>query len=216
MPDFKRARSDAQKEIRMQEIKTAVDQLFAEKPYHEITLTTIADKLEWTRVNLYKYISTKEEIFLDICGDKRDVYYDALRAAFPENCGYSADVFAEVWAGILNAHRDHLHYCDILSTIIETNVSVERLAQFKKTYYEQAYRVSDLLAAHLGLDHDAAYEMFLNIHYHAVGIDSINRWNPLVSEALAKVNIQPPNFDFRENMKRYIGMNISYYCSLFS
>ncbi|NCB92554.1 MAG: TetR/AcrR family transcriptional regulator [Clostridia bacterium] len=211
MPEFVRARSPEQKEQRMNEIKIAVDTLFSEKPYHEITITTIADKLNWTRANLYQYISTKEEIFLEICADKRDFYYDSLKAAFPPNCGYSVEVFAEVWSGILNAHKDFLHYSDILSTIVETNVSVERLASFKKRYYEKAFEVSDLLCSHLKISREDSYEMFLNIHYHAVGIGSICRWNPLIAEALAKENIAAPAIDFRENMKKYILMNLKSY-----
>lgn len=211
MPKFIRARSDEQKEQRMQEIKNAVDALFSKKPYHEITLTTIAEKLDWTRVNLYKYVSTKEEIFLELCADKRDLYYAALKAAFPEGCSYSLEVFAEVWSGILNAHRDHLHYCDILSTIIETNVSVDRLGAFKKRYYEKAYEVSDILASHLDVSRDTAYTIFLNVHYHAVGIYSICMWNPLIAEALAKENLPAPDIDFRENMKDFIFMNLNYY-----
>lgn len=211
MQEFKRARSEEQKEQRMQEIKNAVDELFADTPYHNITLTTIANKLNLTRANLYQYVSTKEEIFLEICADKRDLYYSALLAAFPENCGYSVPVIAEVWAGILNAHTDHLHYCDILSTIIETNVTVERLGAFKKRYYEKVYEVSERIGSLIGFDKDEFYPVLLNVHYHAVGIDSLCRWNPLITEALAKENIKPPTVDFRENMKAFINMNINFY-----
>lgn len=211
MPDFKRARSEKQKEQRMQDIKNAVDELFQEKPYHQITLTTIADKLNWTRVNLYQYVATKEEIFLELCADKRDLYYNALKAAFPADCGYPVEVFAEVWSGILNAHKDHLHYSDILSTIIETNVTVDRLAAFKKRYYEKSYEVTDLLAAHLNISRDASYEMFLNVHYHAVGISSICKWNPLIAEAKAKAGIVSTPIDFKENMKKFILMNLRAY-----
>lgn len=35
-------------------------------PYTEIAITTIADKLIWSRANLYKYVTIKEEIFLEI------------------------------------------------------------------------------------------------------------------------------------------------------
>ena len=35
-------------------------------PYTEIAITTIADKLIWSRANLYKYVTTKEEIFLEL------------------------------------------------------------------------------------------------------------------------------------------------------
>lgn len=211
MLEFKRARSEEQKEQRMQDIKNAVDTLFTENPYHDITLTTIAERLNLTRANLYQYVSTKEEIFLELCADKRDVYYDALKSAFPPDCGYSIEVFAEVWAGIVNAHKDFLHYSDILSTIVETNVSVDRLAAFKKRYYEKAYEVTDLLASHLELSKEDSYEMFLNIHYHAVGFNSICRWNPLIAEALAKENIPAPAIDFRTNMKNYILMNLKHY-----
>lgn len=61
MPAFKRARSAEQKQERMREIKRAAADLFATRPYHEITLTTIAEQLSWSRANLYKYVTTKEE-----------------------------------------------------------------------------------------------------------------------------------------------------------
>lgn len=213
MQEFIRARSAEQKEQRMQEIKNAVDELFQIQPYHEITLTTIANKLNWTRVNLYKYVSTKEEIFLEICADYRDDYYAALKAAFPVNCGYSIEVFAEVWAGILNAHQEFLHYCDILSTIIETNVSIERLGKFKKNYYIKTYELVDLISEHFNIDKDKTYEMFLNIHFHSVGIHSVCRCNPLVVEALKKENLTAPSINFRENMKEFIRMNLELLCN---
>ena len=83
MADFMRARSAEQKEARMEEIKRAADRQFLERPYHEITLTTIAEQLSWSRANLYKYVTTKEEIFLELAADKYREYFDALKAAFP-------------------------------------------------------------------------------------------------------------------------------------
>ena len=62
--DFIRARSDEHKEERLCQIKEATAELFRTAPYAEITLTTIAEKLGWSRANLYKYVTTKEEIFL--------------------------------------------------------------------------------------------------------------------------------------------------------
>lgn len=138
MSEFVRARSAEQKEARMEEVKRAADRLFSAKPYHEITLTTIAAELSWTRANLYKYVTSKEDIFLVLCGEKMSAYMDALLAAFPRGCGYAVGVYAEVWAGILSAHRDYLRYGDILSSIIETNVSVNRLAEFKALYFDKA------------------------------------------------------------------------------
>ena len=53
MAKFIRARSEEQKAQRMAEIKAAAERQFAEHPYHEISLTTIADELGWSRANLY-------------------------------------------------------------------------------------------------------------------------------------------------------------------
>lgn len=132
-------------------------------------------------------------------------------SAFPQNCGYSPDEMAQVWSGVLNGHRDYLQYSDILHTIVETNVTVERLAAYKKRFYEKTYQVSSWLGDLLGLSRADAYELFLNVHYHAVGLYGIIRRNPLVTEALALENIQTPITDFRENLKKFIHMNLTYY-----
>ena len=91
MSDFIRARSPEQKEQRIAEIKEAADSLFRTRPYNEITLSTIAEQLSWTRANLYRYVSTKEEIYLQIAEDCMRSYYDALDNAVPAGCGYTSD-----------------------------------------------------------------------------------------------------------------------------
>ena len=84
------------------------------------------------RANLYKYVTTKEEIFLEISAEKMAVYYGSLLSAFPEGNNFTPDVIAEVWAGIVNANQDYMRYVSYLNPVIETNVTVERLAVFKK------------------------------------------------------------------------------------
>ena len=78
----------------MAEIKAAADELFCSVPYQEITLSTIAGKLSWTRANLYKYVTTKEEIYLEICSDKMQSYFDDLFAAFPNDKPFTPDQWA--------------------------------------------------------------------------------------------------------------------------
>ena len=76
--DFIRARSSEQKSQRMADIKRATAQLYRDFPYHEITLTTIAERLGWSRASLYKYVTTKEEIFLELSADARNAYFEDL------------------------------------------------------------------------------------------------------------------------------------------
>lgn len=57
-----RARSPEKKQERFNQIMEVTNDLFLKHSYHDITLTTIAKALNWSRGNLYKYVNTKEEI----------------------------------------------------------------------------------------------------------------------------------------------------------
>lgn len=206
MPDFQRARNREQKEERIREIKAAADSLFQTVPYHQITLSAIAENLKWSRANLYKYVSTKEEIYLELAGDKRDAYFTAFKSAFPPGSCYSPSVFSEVWAEILNAHRDYLHYSSILLTIIETNVSVERLANFKQNYYHKEVEILCLLEKNLKISGEMARTLFYDVYYHAVGLIGSCLHNPLIREALKLIPMEVTEPDFRRDMRRFISM----------
>ena len=210
MADFIRARSDEKKEERLNEIKTAAETLFVSAPYGEITLTTIAEKLGWSRANLYKYVTTKEEIFLEIAKDKMTAYYTALLSAFPQGNNYSPEVIAEVWAGILNAHQDYLRYVSYLNPIIETNVTVDRLALFKKNYYSFTDTLSDRLSKMLSITSKVAYKLQLDILFFASSTAICCYKNPLVHEALLQIQVTPPAMDFYTDMKDFVLMRIKW------
>lgn len=206
MADFIRARSDEQKEQRLAEIKRATSELFEGHPYHEITLTTIAERLGWSRANLYKYASTKEEIFLLLAQDQMDSYFDALMAVFPQGCGLDAPVIAEVWAGIANAHHLYFRIGDILLTIIETNVTIDRLIAFKGDYYKRHDALAARLADLLHEDEARSAWTIEAVYTHAVGLVSSCANNPLVTQALEALGIERRNVDFRSEMRDFILM----------
>ena len=213
MTDFVRARSEEQKQARMAEIKAAADELFCSVPYQEITLSTIAGKLSWTRANLYKYVTTKEEIYLEICSDKMQSYFDDLFAAFPDEKPFTPDQWAAAWADVLNAHRDYLRYSDILCTIIEVHVTACRLASFKTSYHAHRDAFVRLMEVRLGLSSHDASEVFLSVLYHAAGLCGSCHSNPVMLEAMKIAGIPYKKRDFRLNMYEFIRMNLWYYLS---
>lgn len=211
MAEFIRARSSAQKEQRMQEIKHAANDLFHERRYHEITLKAIADKLGWSHAALYKYVTTKEDIFLELCADARADYVASLLAAYPTGCSYSPDVLAEVWTEQLNSHRDYLAYSDLLFSIIETNVSPERLAVFKRAYFSDMDRLIQRFAENGVIDAANADRLFNAVLFHAV---SLNGWcseNELVAQAMEIAGLENRTPDFKREMRDFIGMCLHYY-----
>ena len=211
MSEFIRARSKAQKEQRMDEIKSAVADLFREKRYHEITLKSISERLGWSHAALYKYVGTKEEIFLELCADTRAAYMASLLSAYPEGCSYSLDVLAQVWAEQLSSHRGYLAYSDLLFTIIEKNVSAERLAEFKRDYYRDQSQLTERFKTNLGIMPHRADQLFNSVLFHAV---SVNGWcteNPLVAQAMEIAGLTPCIPDFKEEMRDFITMCLEYY-----
>lgn len=212
MAEFIRARSGAQKEQRMQEIKRAADGLFHERSYHDITLKAISEKLGWSHAALYKYVSTKEEIFLELCADARDDYYGSLLAAYPEGCAYSREVLAEVWTEQLCSHPDYLAYSDLLFTIIETNVTAERLATFKQGYYEGLDKLAERFGTNLSLPRDRAEMLFNAVLFHAASLHCWCHENPLVQEAMEIAGLEARIPDFKAEMRDFIGMCLEHYC----
>ena len=211
MAEFIRARSAEQKGQRLEEIKGAVRRQFAARPYHEITLTTIADELGWSRANLYKYVSTKEEVFLLLTADEMDSYFNALLTALPEGCGLSPDTVAEVWAGIANAHQEYFRLGDLLTTIVETNVTIERLMVFKRAYYDHVAQMREHLPLILNIAPERVETLLVAIYYHATGLVSGCWSNPLIAEALERLEIARPETDFRAEMRDFIGMCLDHY-----
>lgn len=213
MAEFIRARSSAQKEQRMQEIKHAANDLFHERRYHEITLKAIAEKLGWSHAALYKYVTTKEDIFLELCADARADYVASLLAAYPTGCSYSPDVLAEVWTEQLNSHRDYLAYSDLLFSIIETNVSPERLAVFKRAYFSDMDRLIQRFAENGVIDAANADRLFNAVLFHAV---SLNGWcseNELVAQAMEIAGLENRTPDFKDEMCDFISMCLQHYAA---
>ena len=211
MAEFIRARSPEQKEQRLDEIKGAVRRQFAERPYHEITLSTIAEEPGWPRANLYKYVTTKEEIFLLLTSDECDAYFEALLAALPEGRELSPAETADAWAKVADAHQEYFRLGDLLTTIVETNVTVERLMDFKRGYYAHVDEMREHLPQVIGIEPEHVEPLLLAVYYHATGLVSSCWSNPLIAEALERLEIARPETDFRAEMRDFIGMCLDHY-----
>lgn len=195
----------------MDAIKEATAALFAERPYHEITLATIAERLGWSRAALYKYVSTKEEIFLELCADANAAYANGLLTAYPAGSTYPLGVLTEVWLEQICSNRSYFTYGSMLSSVVETNVTVERLASFKARYYTNQNQLIARFSENLGITADRASQLLMAVYYHAIGINGWCQHNPLVIEAVKLAGIERRVPDFRDEMRDFIGMCLGYY-----
>lgn len=130
--EFERARSNEQKELRLKQIKDATMHLYNTVVYQDISMASIAKELDFTRGNLYKYYATKEEILLDVLSDRINLWHRNLDAEMTNIPINDTKQFCKIWANVTNESKDFLKLFSILFSIIERNVSMEKLTEFKK------------------------------------------------------------------------------------
>ena len=209
MPNYIRARSQEHKQERMQEIMDATDRLFQEKSYHEINLTTIAKKLEWPRPNLYKYVNTKEEIFLEIYLVKQEALLNDL-TSIPTNL--SQEDFIQRFAHAFSTHLDFVKYHAILFTVIETNVTVEKLADFKSRNYQQRQPLYELLGYYFkNSSLQEIKKIYLTILYQCVGLYGHTTNVDMYKKAFELANLQFHDDDFEEMLIDFLNILMDYY-----
>lgn len=131
---FIRARSEEQKEVRIQAIVSATERLYDNHRYEEITFVQIAKEAGFTRSNLYKYFKTKEEIFLEFLKHDMKLWKDDLLNNFLDSDYYSIDKFIEIWIDILQRNQRLTELTSILYLHLEKEASYDSLLDFKQSF----------------------------------------------------------------------------------
>ncbi len=208
MADYIRARSPEHKQERMDAIMEAADTLFAERPYHQITMGTIAEALGWSRSNLYKYASTQEEVFLALHSAKNRAWIDELAdklAVAP----LPAKRFARIWAEVTERHGSFLRYQEIIIAIIESNVTLERLTAFKRDFAEMLPPVTAVLSRQCGIGEEAAVDLYLRLLYQAPGLWNLFHAAELTREAMRAAGIAEVEGSFVEAYADFVELCIA-------
>lgn len=209
MNKFQRARSAEQKDIRISEITDAAIKLYNNMPYEKITLAGIAKELSFTRANLYKYVSSKEEIFLNVI--ERDIkeWIKDLTVSFGEKKDVLLQEFALIWAQSLYRYKRLIEMFSILYSIIEKNVSVEKLAAFKCGFmgeFNEVFHLINTLLPTLSLN-DASKFLQMQL-YFVMGLYPATIESDIQRKAIemAGISYTPP--DFVEMFSSFIVMII--------
>lgn len=195
MSDYQRARSPEQKAERMDAIMDAAEGLFRELPYHEINMGLIAKELGWSRSNLYKYAATQEEVFLGLHNRANRAFLEDVVSALSD-APMDHAAFAKGWATAAGRHPEFLRYQDILIAIIESNASLERLVEFKRSFAEMSVPVNELLQRQAGCDAEQAHELYLQLLYQAPGLYNHYHCAERTAEAMRLAGLPPTEGTF--------------------
>ncbi|MCP4446570.1 MAG: TetR/AcrR family transcriptional regulator [Myxococcales bacterium] len=131
--DWQRARSDEKKDERKAAICAAAMRLFKKSSYEKVTLNGIAVEAGFAKSNLYRYFSSREEIFLSIFSGLFSQWFSAWSKRL-KRFGENEPVpnFAESWVKSFLANPVFLDLTPVLFVSLERNSSYEQLAEFKR------------------------------------------------------------------------------------
>jgi len=144
---WQRARSNEQKAERIRDIENAAGELFLSRRYHEIGLAEIAKLAGFTRPNLYRYFSTKEEIFLQLLSRDMDAWLAQIEEA--PSTGGDVETFADWWVREFTAQPRLPQLLPLLSVSLEENSSEDTLRRFKFRLAEQSEHIGHIVTRHL-------------------------------------------------------------------
>jgi AcrR family transcriptional regulator len=203
--EWKRARSDEQKEARISEIVDATARLYETLSFEEITFVSIAKEAKFTRSNLYKYFKSKEEIFLEFLKHDIILWRKDLVNSFKNNEVYSVEEFASIWATLQVKHKRLLNLVSILYTFLEKNTSVQSLVNFKRRAKDELNYLSELLCRLFpSLTPEKALE-FINVELAtAIGLYQMTNLSEVQTEVLKDPEFKNFKVDFNSTYQKAI------------
>ena len=213
---WKRARTKDQKDQRVTEILSAASRLFEKKDFDAITFSMIAKEADFTRSNLYKYFSFKEDIFLEFV--KQDVtnWRIDLMNAFDSYENISINCFARIWTDTLIKHKRLNRLIPILYNNIEKNSSYENLLQFKERFRVELSILTEKIISLFPMLNDEKVMEFLRLQIAiSIGLFSMTNISEVQKNMLDKPEYSFMKVEIQKHMKMAIehlitGVIVSY------
>ncbi len=183
--NWQRARTDEKKNERKEAIYQAAFTLFKKNGYDKVSFNGIAVEAGFTKSNMYRYFSSKDDIFLSVFAELFELWVDDFSQQLQSlEQDVAAKVFASTWLNSLLSQPKLLDLMPILFTFLERNSSFEQLLKFKRLSMGLLYRLTlDITRIYPDIEGDKAFKL-LTLSYAA----TTNSWAAsMQSEALKKI-----------------------------
>lgn len=225
---FKRARTDEQKRERLAGAVDAADRLLDRFPYREITMTSIADELGFSRANLGHYVRTKEELFLLLYLRDLTALHDELGALAGEDDGGAGgdgegagdfdggiEAFAVRFAAACGRHRNVGRVGALLTAIVETNVDVERLVACKREMMQLSLDSARLFARRFPfLSDEDAMNLVMDLVHYVAGLYPAAYPLEVQREAMRRAGFEQAERSFEQTLARFTAVQLNGYRAL--
>lgn len=197
--NWQRATTDDKKIERKQAIYQAALTLFKQKGYDKVSFNGIASEAGFTKSNVYRYFSSKEDIFLSIFAELFQDWFDDFEQQLSQLPVEAAELdFAAAWVTSSTVRPKFLDLTPLLMIALEQNGSYEQLIEFKTLSRELLYRLTlQISRIYPDIQNQDAFKL-LSMSYGAMS----NYWAGATENAvLAKIYQQPEFSDLKPNFE---------------
>ena len=193
----RRARSDADKELRRAAILDAARNVFDAVEIDEFTMDAVASSLELAKGTLYRYVPTREALLLALLTDEYASWFDAVDTRL---VGVAAEGVAESMVDELLARPRLMRLMSMMSSVLERNIPFDTAREFKVFLHDRSASLAMLLADRLGCSPQRASQLLVHLHALAVGLHHRTHPAPVVCEVLADPTLAIARIDLRTEL----------------
>ncbi|MEM7559871.1 MAG: TetR/AcrR family transcriptional regulator [Planctomycetota bacterium] len=165
--NWQRARNAGQKAERIEAIQAAAADLFDEKELSEISMRDVAERAGLGKASLYHYFKTKEEVFISLYESELAEWLHDVEQRIRRLRSPTPQRVAKSLTDALRERERFIRLAVVFATILEHNLSVEFIREFKRSLLMPLGQCSELLAAALPNLSEKRIQEFLFQH-HAI------------------------------------------------
>jgi AcrR family transcriptional regulator len=205
--DFRRARRPEQREQRRQMILDVAAAMLAEMPVADISLRELSRRVGLAGSNVLRYFETREGVFLALLDKLSEEWLDQLERDLGASSSHApvepVEQIAQTWARSLASRPLLCELTSVLAGVLERNVSVDSVRQFKRRAIARNVRLANLIQAALpDLSGGAALETASLATTLLAGLWPLANPGPVVRAATEDPELAAAHVDFTGRMTR--------------
>lgn len=201
--DFIRATQPEQKREREQQILAAALKLFLKGDYDSAGLNAIAREAGFTKSNVYRYFSSREEIFLRIFGETSQTWAAGLEACLKKIRRNAApEKIADAWTRETARHPVFLDLAPLAKLSLERNSSEQHLRDFFLSSMQTFEGVfTELSRIYPDLSMNDLGDLSMHFYYLATGLWSGSQPGETEKKILKDPAFASMSIDFEASLK---------------
>ena len=146
---FQRARKPAEQELRRAAILRAAAELFDAEGEQGASLSAIAARAGFTKSNVYRYFESREEVLMSLFVSELAGFVASFETDMSDCTPGDLDTIARISADGFVSRPRFCALISILSSVLERNVSIEKVVALKQVVASENQRIANAMASRL-------------------------------------------------------------------